>query len=162
MDVLSAAGIFHQSDVWPWIFLGHSVSWPIWAFNNKLIFFFKRVLSLRSTCHDRILRLQPFSFPADPGSGLLLLLPREVSVNVYWQYSHQENKVADSLPHNETLCFSLLFLPLYKETLLRKGTLRGPISWDIFLVAYVFCLQTVGSCNSWGISLPLSSAVSPL
>lgn len=51
---------------------------------------------------------------------------KEANVNVYWQHSHQEDKVADSLPCPETLCFSLCFLPLYKERhTLRKNTLGG-------------------------------------
>jgi hypothetical protein len=59
--------------------------------------------------------------------------------------------LADSLPCPETLCFSLLFLPLYKETL-RKSTFWGPTSLDVCLGDYFFlhCLKIPGYCEANG------------
>lgn len=62
--------------------------------------------------------LEPFVSRPTWGRPAGLLLPREVNINVYCQRSHQENKVADSLPYTETLCFpssSFLFTSRHSE-----------------------------------------------
>lgn len=103
----------------------------------KNYYYFGEEFFLRTTCQSRNLWLQPFCFSANMGPGPRLL-PREVNINVYWRHSHRENKVADSLHNTETLCFPLLFLPLYKETLWERAHFGGPTWCDVFLVSHSF------------------------